>query len=376
MNLITRKKQTFLLDFNKKVALKASIGVSMIYMFIALVTIAFMFPMIKKANLGIHSVKAIELIISFVINTLFLYLLFLTEFWIVRRVISECDKSKFRLKIWISFFTILLGVVFASTLISTVLSKLVWFRGDLTPSMFSVFSLMRDLIAFVLSMLVTALIYLINKNQKNIVENERLITENVLNRYNALKNQADPHFLFNSLNTLNGLIGYDDERARGYVEQLSAVFRYTMREDSVVTLSEELQFAESYIYLMKIRYDDALDIQIRVSDEYLDYYLPPFGLQALVENAVKHNVVSKKYPLEIVIETTSDGKLRVENKLHPKLRTINNHQLRQEESTSSGLGLTNLNERYRLMFNKEIEIKADNVLFSVTIPLMENLERQ
>ncbi|WP_436416556.1 sensor histidine kinase [Petrimonas sp.] len=371
MNAIIRKRQTFLLDFNKKTALRASIIISFINMFIALVTVTFMFPVVKEINLGVHNVRVSEIIITFVINTLFLYVLFITEFWMIRRSKIKCKKTKSNLELRLSFFVLLIGVVFASMLISNLLGRWVWFRGDLTPSMFAVFSLMRDLIAFVLSMLFTALIYLNNKNQKSLIENERLITENVINRYNALKNQTDPHFLFNSLNTLNGLIGYDDERAHGYVEQLAAVFRYTMKDDSVVTLAEELQFAESYIYLMKIRYDDGLDIKINVEEKYNNYLILPFGLQTLVENALKHNVVSRKFPLEIIIETTSDAKLKVVNKLHRKFKVVNNLNPKPNLNENRGLGLANLNERYRLMFNKEIEITADSAIFSVEIPLIK-----
>lgn len=324
-----------------------------------------MFPVIRKINFGIHGISTVKVVTTLVINILFLYVLFLTEFLVIKRVVNRPRGAKRTLKIWLSFFGILIGLAFVSTLISQLLGRWVWFRGDLTPSMFSIFSLMRDLIAFVLSILFTALIYLINKNQKNMIENERLVTENILNRYNALKNQTDPHFLFNSLNTLNGLIGYDNERAHEYVEQLSAVFRYTMQENSVVSLSEELQFAESYISLMKIRYGDGLSIKMNVQAHYNDYRILPFGVQVLVENAVKHNVISKKYPLEITIETTPDAKLRVLNNLQPKHTT----------AESTGLGLANLNERYKLMFGREIEIKTDNRFFSVEIPLMKKTNK-
>ncbi len=100
-----------------------------------------------------------------------------------------------------------------------------------------------------------------------VTENQHLVFENLQNRYNALKNQTDPHFLFNSLNTLNGLIGYDDQRASDYLEQLSNVFRYTMQNKEVSKLSDELEFAEAYIYMMKIRYNDGLDVQISIEDD-------------------------------------------------------------------------------------------------------------
>lgn len=115
-----------------------------------------------------------------------------------------------------------------------------------------------------------------------------------------------------------------------------------MQDRPIIKLNDEIQFAQSYIYLMKIRYNDGLRVHTRVHPEYGEHYILPFGLQILIENAVKHNVISRKNPLCIIIETTSDGSIRVENNLQPK----------QGNKESNGLGLANLNERYRLMFGK------------------------
>ena len=186
-------------------------------------------------------------------------------------------------------------------------------------------------------------------------ENKNLAIENFRNRYNALKNQTDPHFLFNSLNSLSGLIGYDDERAHEYVMQLSSVFRYTIQEHSVVTLSEELEFAESYIYLMKIR----------IPDDHPEYYILPFAIQTLVENAVKHNIASRQKPLKLTIWMTEAESVIVENNL----------QRRQDIRPGNGLGLSNLNERYWLMFRENIKIQADDAVFRVEIPLIKNLDK-
>jgi len=98
-------------------------------------------------------------------------------------------------------------------------------------------------------------------NQQVLVENQRLVAENIRNRYEALKHQLDPHFLFNSLNTLDGLIGFDDDKARQYLQNLSSTFRYTIQNKEITTLKDELNFVECYAYLMKIRYGDNLKIQ-------------------------------------------------------------------------------------------------------------------
>ncbi|MDY0183493.1 MAG: histidine kinase, partial [Proteiniphilum sp.] len=137
---------------------------------------------------------------------------------------------------------------------------------------------------------------------------------------------------------------------------------YTMQNRVVSRLSDELEFAESYIYLMKIRYSDGLDVQIRVDDEKKGYYMIPSGLQVLIENAIKHNVVSRRNPLRIVIETLPDDRMRVENNL----------QIKTGEKVSNGLGLSNLNEQCRLIFGKEIIVSSADGVFSVEIPLIKD----
>jgi LytS/YehU family sensor histidine kinase len=296
-----------------------------------------------------RSVYYIELLASFLENVLLLYLFFCVEF----RILTRC-KRKSRLL----FALMLPSVCVLSAVLSQVLG--IWFRDELTLYQFSIIQFIKDLVLFFASVLVSSLLYLTIKNQERIGENKNLIIENIKNRYNALRSQTDPHFLFNSLNSLSGLIGYDDERAHEYLEQLSSVFRYTIQEHSVVTLSDELEFAGSYIYLMKIRYGDVLSVDIRMPDNHREYYVLPFAIQTLVENAVKHNVVSALKPLKLVVEMTDHDTMAVWNNLQP----------RQDMHRGSGLGLSNLNERYWLMFRKNIHIEASDAVFRVEIPLI------
>ncbi|WP_313381849.1 histidine kinase [Proteiniphilum saccharofermentans] len=252
-------------------------------------------------------------------------------------------------------------------ILSTIISQLlgIWFKGELTTYQYSIIQFVKDLILFITSVFVSGLIHLIIKNQERMEENKNLTIENFKNRYNALKNQTDPHFLFNSLNSLNGLIGYDDERAHEYLEQLSSVFRYTIQEHPVVTLSDELEFTGSYIHLMKIRYGEALSVKIQIPDRHQGYYILPFSIQTLVENAVKHNIVSLNRPLYLVIKMTEDETIIVENNLQP----------RQDVRDGDGVGLSNLNERYWLMFRKNISIEANDSIFRVEIPLIKNMDK-
>jgi LytS/YehU family sensor histidine kinase len=173
----------------------------------------------------------------------------------------------------------------------------------------------------------------------------------------------DPHFLFNSLNTLKALIDVDVEKAGDFVHQLSTVLRYTLKNEEVVTLAQELECVRPYCQMMKIRYGDNLLFDHHIEHEkYDNYYVLPLSIQGLIENAIKHNVVSSKQPLTIDIHTDDDNHLIVSNKIQPKIG--------KEEGT--GIGLANLSERYRIKWNENVEIFNDGKIFSVTLPLKLN----
>ena len=195
------------------------------------------------------------------------------------------------------------------------------------------------------------------------VENETLRAENLASRYEALENQMDPHFLFNSLNTLKSLIDVDVDKAGDFVHQLSTVLRYTLKNEEVVTLAQELDCVRPYCQMMKIRYGDNLLFDHHIDHEKYDsYYVLPLSIQGLVENAIKHNVISTKQPLTINIMTDDDNHLIVSNKIQPKIG--------KEEGT--GIGLANLAERYRIKWDENVEIFDDGTIFRVTLPLKLN----
>ena len=193
------------------------------------------------------------------------------------------------------------------------------------------------------------------------VENEELRTENIRTHYEALKSQLDPHFLFNSLNTLQSLIEIDGEKAGDYVQQLSSVLRYTLQNKEVVMLADEMNCVQAYCSMMQIRYGDNLRVDFQVDSRYNEYMVLPLAVQGLVENAIKHNVISAKQPLEIRMMTTDGGLLEISNAIQPKIK----------DEADGGLGLANLVERYRLQWNKEVGIMDDGRRFKVTIPLMD-----
>lgn len=360
MNPTFLRTRHSIIQLSGKTAFLSALSLNIFFVFVQLVIL--MYSSYMGENVGeIISMRLpgsmyIEPVILFVVNILILYIFFRIEFWIIKRYVHE------RRKTWLAFFVLFLFAAVLSTVISQFLG--IWFKGEFTAYRYSVIQFVKDLMLFISSVFVTYLIYLIIKNHEKMEENKNLTIENFRNRYTALKNQIDPHFLFNSLNSLNGLIGYDDERAHEYVMQLSSVFRYTIQDRSVVSLSEELEFAESYIYLMKIRYGDAFSVDIRVPDNHPEYYILPFAIQVLVENAVKHNIASLGKPLRVVIRLTARETIVAENNL----------QKRQDVRPGTGLGLSNLNERYWLMCKKNIHIEADDAVFRVEIPLIKNLD--
>ena len=252
--------------------------------------------------------------------------------------------------------TFLLVIGISTALILVMLSV----RDVESQKMPIVVQLISALITSLVVWITTSQVYLNYLRQQTLLENERLIAENIRNRYEALKNQIDPHFLFNSLNTLNGLIGFDNDRAHEYVEKMSSVLRYTIQNKEITTLKDEITIANSYAYLIRIRYGDSFRIETDIAEKYLSYNIIPISVQHLIENAVKHNVVSAKYPLVVRIYTTGADTLVVENDIRPKEFT----------SAGSGIGLANFCERYRLLFHKEVIISNIDNVFRVEIPLI------
>ena len=193
--------------------------------------------------------------------------------------------------------------------------------------------------------------------------NQQLRTENIINQYEALKSQLNPHMLFNSLNTLYLLIRESPDKARHYLEELSKVMRYTLQdnESHSVTLREEMDFVKSYMYLLQVRYEENLQFDIRISPELLSRKLPPMALQLLmlIENAVKHNEISNRRPLTVLVKAEGDT-VEVSNPLQPK----------RGGTAGMGIGLANLAKRYQLLYKKEVSVQEENNRFTVILPLI------
>ena len=196
-------------------------------------------------------------------------------------------------------------------------------------------------------------------------EAEQLKKVNLQSQLEGLKGQVNPHFLFNSLNSLSSLISEDPDQAEKFLDEMSKVYRYLLRtnEDGLTTLDAEMQFIHSYFHMLKTRYTDGLEMETQISDQYLEYLLPPLTLQMLVENAVKHNMILKNSPLKILIMTTNSGKLIVSNNLQRKDRRV----------SSNKVGLSNIVNKYRLMRQEEIAVRDDGKEFAVVVPLIQSI---
>ncbi len=197
--------------------------------------------------------------------------------------------------------------------------------------------------------------------RESTVQTERYKNESIRAQLESLKKQVNPHFLFNSLNTLSSMIDVDQEQSKAFVDNLSEVYRYLLQHETeeIVSLSAEMDFIQAYTHLLKQRHGDRIRFHFTVPNKELSKGLPPMTLQLLVENAVKHNVASHQKPLQIEIYT-KDQLLCVRNNL----------QSRSSSPPSTGIGLKNIRERYRFLVDRQVEILQSQSHFEVRVPLI------
>ncbi len=201
--------------------------------------------------------------------------------------------------------------------------------------------------------------YVIIKWKASLAEKEEVQQLAIQYEFDTLKSQVNPHFLFNCFNTLSSLISEDPKQAESFLDELSKVYRYLLRnnEDGLSTLQNELRFIQSYYRLLKTRHGDAIQIQLEVDKRYDNYLLPSLSLQLLVENAVKHNIVSRQQPLVIDIFTMAGNQLAVNNNLQSK--TI--------KDPSNKIGLANIRLKYELLEQPGFQVLSDTRNFTSDI---------
>lgn len=202
--------------------------------------------------------------------------------------------------------------------------------------------------------------------RKALLRTERLKFSDLQTRHAYLQNQIKPHFLFNSLNVLSSLVHKNPDLAERFISELSKLFRRLLEMDSreIVPLQEEIEAFNSYLFLVKMRFGEALQVEVADHQAFQQHFIPPFTLQLLLENAVKHNDMAQDQPMLVRVDFQDDYVV-VANTFRPKARA---------EEKSTGIGLKNLRERYGLMTRKQVRVGNTENEFIVHIPLLDSAE--
>lgn len=235
-------------------------------------------------------------------------------------------------------------------------------KGDVPRNSLDIVLMLKCMFVYVVAVLYARIYDLVYQRQRIEIKNAQLKNENLTTRYSALVSQISPHFLFNSLNSLSMLVREKlNEKALTYIDRLSQVFRYVIQngQNTLSTVADELQFIDSYRYLLEVRYADKLFFEIDIDPAYMERQMPSLALQPLIENAVKHNAITRSKPLTISI-FTKDGKIVVSNPIIPKI----------EAELSTGIGLKNLSTRWQMITGHDIEVIRTDDSFEVHLPLL------
>lgn len=220
----------------------------------------------------------------------------------------------------------------------------------------------RFLISMALIMIEMRIFMLAEQTESKTIENAQLRSSFLNTQLELLKGQLNPHFLYNALSSLSGIVSENPQLAKKYIGHLSKFFRYSLQESpqNFISLKDEIAALNSYAELMKMRHEDGLLINIKIEEPYYKFRLPHMSLQPLVENAIKHNVLSANKRLYVCVYV-EDSYLVVKNNL----------QLLSLPEQGTGIGLANLNERCKILVNKEIEIVKTDTHFFVKVPLIQ-----
>ncbi|WP_111668841.1 sensor histidine kinase [Algoriphagus litoralis] len=261
--------------------------------------------------------------------------------------------------------TVVLYMIYAFVGCFTIVFLYIWIDGEFTLDEIPWagildFTLTPMTIALVFMAIFTSRSWLLEW-RKSAIEAEQLRSEKFASQYQSLKDQLNPHFLFNSLNVLSNLVYEDPDKSAAFIQKLSKIYRYVLdvQQEELVSLSQELEFAKNYLELQKIRFEENLIFSIKIENEN-GFLLPPLSLQLLLENAIKHNEASQDHPLFIHI-LQKDQELWISNSFQPK-STV--------KDDSPGIGLSNIRMRYMLLSDRQIEVAQNENEFLVKLPLL------
>jgi LytS/YehU family sensor histidine kinase len=282
------------------------------------------------------------------------------------QIINRLDRifflpEKLLPRIPAEFFLSVLAGLFIGSSITVIAGAVMPYADGLLKNIINN-SLITSVLNIIIITVIEAIVWF-KRSQQSLVKAEKLERENSQIRFETLKSQLNPHFLFNSLNVLSSLIKKDSDKAQNFVDEFSSVYRYTLDviEKPVVELREEIDFAKSFLFLQKIRFDNAVDMEINVDAAKLTYLVPPLAVQTLLENAFKHNKATTDNPLKIKICNENDL-LLVVNNLQPKIKVID----------SKGVGLNNLRKRYQLLGNELPQFSVTEKEYIAKIPLIKS----
>ena len=240
----------------------------------------------------------------------------------------------------------------------------VWIEDKTFDAFISGERLQFYIIALLITLVITLFfhaVYFYKRTQENKVKEQKIIAGTASAKFESLKNQIDPHFLFNSLNVLSSLIEENQENAQKFTTSLSKVYRYVLeqKDKELVSVEEELSFAKTYMNLLKMRFENSLFFELPESIPNPEAKVVPLSLQLLLENTVKHNVASEQHPLRIRIFIENDY-LVVEN----------NYQKKEVMQGRPGVGLQNIVSRYAIITNRSVLVRQDEKVFAVSIPIL------
>jgi len=297
------------------------------------------------------------------IEGLFVSFLFTLAYWEgIRRVWGMLQEKYPHYTQTIERLTKLIGTVLLYGVVVTVVinysSELIF--GTACTLELMVQGYFIGLIPTFLVLLVYETVYFFESWKNKVKESEAISRTQLVNQLEALKAQLDPHFLFNSLNILSSLID-DNEPAQQYLSRLSDVYRYVLlsKDRTNVSLREEMEFVDAFLYLAKVRFQTGLEIETHIDNQSWNLTVAPLSIQLLVENALKHNVISREHPLHITIRE-KDGYLWVSNAIHKKVHL----------EASTKVGLNNILEQYKLLSELPVHIIRDPLRFEVALPLL------
>lgn len=298
-----------------------------------------------------HHTRYIENIGFFV----FRYFFFCSLIWFLLKVNIRQQHSHFFARLSKSF--LICAVAYAIYL-------LVSFTAEKHLDKFSGFLLFQFVVVCVICSLVGHIFALYSEQAKKEHEIEQLRIDNLQSRCEALANQINPHFFFNSLNGLTALVrGENKERTLEYINKLSGVFRYILQSEKkgLVPLKEELNFLGAFRFLQEVRYEDKLSFDIKIDKEKEDLLLPVLSLLPIIENVIKHNVVDSENPMIVTIELDVLNVLKISNPIVAKI----------DLPDGNGIGLSNLSNRFALLMDAAIRIENENGIFTVYLPLKQ-----